>query len=65
MQESLALFPPHLRIGIAKHEANRSEEITLAGPVTADNDIMFWGERLDDRLVFITAILKIISISLF
>jgi hypothetical protein len=54
VKQSLALFPSHLRVGIAQNEANSGEKITLSRTIAADNDIVFWGKGFDDRLVFVT-----------
>jgi hypothetical protein len=54
VKQSLALFPSHLRVGIAQNEANSGEKVTLAGTIAADNNIVFRGKGFDDRLVFVT-----------
>ena len=56
MQESLSLLSTHMSVGIAEDKANSSKEVTLPGPIAADDDIMLGREWLDDRLIFITAI---------
>lgn len=53
MQKSLALLPAEMSIGIAEDEANGREEVTLPGTIAADNDVVFGGEWLDDRLIFV------------
>lgn len=53
MQKSLTLLSAHLGVCIAKHETDRGEEVTLAGTVAADYNIVLWGERFDDRLVLV------------
>lgn len=42
-----------MSVGIAEDEANGREEVTLPGTIAADNDVVFGGEWLDDRLVFV------------
>lgn len=42
-----------MSVGIAEDEANGREEVTLPGTIAADNDVVFWGEWLDDRLIFV------------
>lgn len=53
MKESLSLFPAKMGVGIAEDETNRREEITLARTIAADDDIVFWREGLDDRLILV------------
>lgn len=53
MEQGLSLFPPHMRVGIAKNEANSREKVTLTRTVAADNDIMFGGERLNHGLILV------------
>jgi hypothetical protein len=42
-----------MSVGIAQDEANGREEVTLPGTIAADNDVVFGGEWLDDRLIFV------------
>ena len=42
-----------MSVGIAENEANGREEVTLPGTIAADNDVVFGGEWLDDRLIFV------------
>lgn len=58
MQESLPLLPTHMSVGIAEDKANGREEVTLPRPIAAHDDIVLGGERLDDRLVFVTVIAR-------
>lgn len=46
----------HLCIGIAENEPNGSEEITLAGSVAPDNDIVLGRKGFDSGLLLVTAI---------
>lgn len=55
VEESLALFAPHLGVGIAEDEANRGEEVTLARTVATDDDVVLGREGLNDRLVLVAA----------
>jgi hypothetical protein len=53
MEKSLPFLASHLCVGIAKNETNSGEKITLAGTVTADDNIVFWRKGLNDRLVLV------------
>jgi hypothetical protein len=53
VQESLTLFSAEMSVGITKDKTNGCEEVTLAGAIAADNDIVFGGKWLDDRLVLV------------
>lgn len=53
MQKSLALLPAEMSVGIAEDESNGREEVTLPGTIAADNDVVFGGEWLDNRLIFV------------
>lgn len=55
MKQGLSLFPAHLRVGIAEHESNCGEEVTLAGAISPDDDIMLWRKGFDHRLLAIAA----------
>lgn len=55
MNESLPLLTPHLRISIAENESNGGEKVTLPGAIATNNYIELWGERVDNRLVLVTA----------
>lgn len=55
MEKSLALFSAKVGVGIAQDETNGGEEITLARPITADDNIMFRGKGLNDRLVLVAS----------
>ena len=56
MQERLALFSAHLGVGIAEHEADRSEEVALAGAITPHNNVVSWGKGLDHGLFFVATL---------
>ena len=53
MEESLSFFTAHLSVGIAKNKPNGSKEIALARAIAANDNVVFWRERLDDSLVFV------------
>jgi hypothetical protein len=53
MQESLTLLSAKVGVGIAKDESNGSKEITFARTIAADDNIVFGGEWLNDRLVLV------------
>ena len=53
MQKSLALLPTEMSVGIAEDEADGREEVTLPGTIAADNDVVFGGEWLNNRLIFV------------
>jgi hypothetical protein len=53
VQKGLALLPSEVGIGIAKNEADGCEEVTLAGTIAANNNVVFRGEWLNDRLVLV------------
>lgn len=54
MKKSLALFSPHVRVGITEDESNGREEVTFTGTIATDNNVVFWGEWLDHGLVLVT-----------
>lgn len=56
MKKSLSFLSTEVSIGIAQNESNGGEEVTLAGTITADDDIVFWGEWFDDSLVLIAEV---------
>lgn len=43
-------------VGIAEYEPNGREEVTFAGTIAADDDIVFGGEWLDDRLILVAVV---------
>lgn len=49
----MAFLPAEMSVGIAEDEANGREEVTLSGTIAADNDVVFGGEWLNDRLIFV------------
>lgn len=53
MEQSSAFFFSHLSIGIAEHELDGFEEITLSGAIAPDDDIMAGREGFGDRLFFV------------
>jgi len=53
VKERLSLFGAHLCVGIAEHESDCREEITLARSVAPNDYIVLWGEGLDDCLIFV------------
>jgi hypothetical protein len=53
MQESLTLLSAEVGVGITKDESNGSKEVTFARTIAADDDIVFGGEWLNDRLVLV------------
>lgn len=56
MKKSLSLLPAEMGIGIAEDEANGSKEITFAGTVAANDDIMFGRKRLNDSLILVAEV---------
>lgn len=56
VEEALALLTTHLGVGIAEDEADGGEEVTLAGSVTADDDICLVREGLNDRLLLVAVV---------
>jgi hypothetical protein len=60
MEKSLPLFAAHVGVGIAEHESDCSEKVTLSRPVTPDDDIGPRGERLYNCLVFVTMARKVL-----
>ena len=54
MKQGRPLLTSKLCVGVAEDESNRSEEVTLARSIAADNDIMFGREGLDYGLVLVT-----------
>lgn len=61
MKKRLALFPPHVGVGITENESNGREEVTFTGTIATDNNVVFGGERLDHGLVLVTIWMKIIN----
>lgn len=53
MKKSLSLLSTEVSVGITEDEPNRREEVTLARTIAANDDIVFWRERLDDCLVLV------------
>lgn len=53
MKKGLALFATHVSVCIAENESNGCEKVAFARTVTADDDIVLGGERLDDRLILV------------
>lgn len=53
MQEGLTLFSAEVSVGIAQDKANGREEITLAGPIAPNDDIVFGRKWLNDSLVLV------------
>ena len=49
----MTLLSAEMSVGIAEDEANGREEITLPGTIAADDDVVFGGEWLNDRLIFV------------
>lgn len=58
MQQSLALFSTEVGVGIAQDESNRGEEVTLAGTIATDDNIVLWRKGLNDRLVLVAVIMQ-------
>lgn len=56
MKKSLSLLPTEVGVGITKDEANGCKEITFAGTVAANDDIMLGRKRLDDSLILVAEI---------
>ena len=54
MKQGRPLLTSKLCVGVAEDESNRSEEVTLARSIAADNDVMFGREGLDYGLVLVT-----------
>jgi hypothetical protein len=53
VQQSLSLLSAKVSVCIAKDESNGREEVTLPRTIATDDHIVFWGERLDNRLIFV------------
>ena len=53
MKQRLSLLLAHLRVCIAEDKTDGSEEVALARSISADNNVVFGREGLDDRLVLI------------
>ncbi len=45
VEEGLALLAAELGVGVAEHVADGGEEVALAGPVPADDDVGARGEN--------------------
>ena len=56
MKQSLPLLASQLCVCIAQNESDCREEVTLARPITPNNDIVLWREGFDDCLVFVTVV---------
>ena len=56
MQESLTFLSAEMSVGIAEDESNSREEVTLSRTIAADNDVVFRGEWLNDRLIFVAEV---------
>lgn len=54
MQQGTSFLAAHLRICIAKYESDRGKEVTFPRAIPAHDDIVFWRERLDHGLLFVT-----------
>ena len=54
MQQCLTLLPAHMSICVAEDEADRGEEVALAGTLASNDNIMFWRKWLNDSLIFVT-----------
>lgn len=55
MKKSLALLPAKMGVGITENESNGGEEVTLAGTIAADDDIVLRREGLDNGLILVAA----------
>jgi len=53
MQKGLTLLSAKMSIGITKDKTDGREEVTLAGTIAANNDIVFGRKWLDNRLVLV------------
>lgn len=53
MKKRLPLFSAKVSVGIAENEANGRKEITLAGTIAADDDIVFRRKGLNDSLILV------------
>ena len=53
VKESRPFLPTHLGVRVAQYEANCGEEVALARPIPANDDIVFGRERLDDCLILV------------
>lgn len=58
MQKSLTLFSTEVSVGIAQDESNRGKEVTLAGTIATNDNIVLGRKRLNDRLVLVAVIMK-------
>ena len=58
MEQSIPLLSAHLGICISKHEADRSKEVTLAGPIMTNNHIVLGRKGFNDRLLLVTNLLS-------
>lgn len=56
VKKSLALLSAQVCVRIAENETNGGEEVTFAGTIAADNDIVFGRKGLDDGLILVAAI---------
>lgn len=62
MQQSLTLFSAEVGVGIAQDESNRGKEVTLAGTIATDDNIVLWRKGLNDRLVLVAVIMQTLVI---
>lgn len=60
MKKSLTLLSAQVCVRIAENEANCGEEVTFAGTIAADNDIVLGRKGLDDGLILVAAINSIL-----
>lgn len=56
MKKCLTLLSTEVGVGIAEDETNGREEVTFAGPIAADDDIVFGRKGLNDRLVLVAIV---------
>lgn len=53
VQKSLPLLTAEVSVCITQNETNGGEEVTFAGTIPADDDIVLGGERLNDCLILV------------
>lgn len=56
MKKSLSLLPTEVGVCITENEANGCKEITFAGTVAANDDIMLGRKRLNDGLILVAGV---------
>lgn len=61
MKKCLALLSAEMSVGIAEDETNGREEVTLARPIAADDDIVFGRKGLNDRLVLVAIVENVLG----